>query len=107
MENNLKTFLLHLREISENIKQLGHSAVEIKDYLQELKMQQQPKYPPLDQRRRWNKRQVMDMLNMSESTYKRNLKVDLLIPMRLSGDDEYFEEDLLRALEESRRRGRV
>jgi AraC-like DNA-binding protein len=107
MENNQNTFHMYLREISENVKQLGNSAMEINKYLQELKMQQDPKYPPLDQRRRWNKRQVMDLLNMSESTYKRNLKADLLIPMRLNGDDEYFEEDILRALEESRRRGRV
>lgn len=63
--------------------------------------------PPLKERRRWTKQEVLDELKMSVSTYKRNLESGLLVPMRLNGIDEYFEEDLLKALEESRRRGRI
>ncbi|NGM90942.1 hypothetical protein G5B35_26925 [Parapusillimonas sp. SGNA-6] len=62
---------------------------------------------PLQCRRKWTKQEVMDDLKMSESTYNRNLQKKLLVPMRLSGFDMYFEEDLLAALEESRRKGRI
>lgn len=61
----------------------------------------------LGNRKRYSKPEVMDMLEMSESTYKRNVKSGLLVPMRLNGIDEYFMEDLYKAMEESRRRGRV
>jgi len=44
---------------------------------------------------------------MSEPTYNRNLKKDLLNPMRLGGSDMYFEEDILKAIEESRRKGKI
>ena len=56
---------------------------------------------------RMNKQEVLDQLKISESTYKRHLKNGLLKPIRLTGIDEYFEEDLIQAMEESRRRGRV
>lgn len=56
---------------------------------------------------RMNKQEVLDQLKISESTYKRHLKNGLLKPIRLTGIDEYFEEDLIHAMEESRRRGRV
>lgn len=61
---------------------------------------------PLHERKLRTKQEVMDLLKMSESTYKRNIKVGLLIPMKINGFDLYFEEDLLKAMEESRRKGR-
>lgn len=64
-------------------------------------------YIPLDQRRRWTKQEVFDEFNISDSTYKRHISTGLLCPMRFTGGDEYFEEDLLKAMEESRRRGRI
>lgn len=68
--------------------------------------QQQQCRLPLEHRKIWTKQDVLDKLNMSESTYRRNIKIGLLNPMRLNGIDTYFEEDLLRAMEESRRKGR-
>lgn len=103
MEHLPKDIAIHLIEIHSYAREMRDYMAQIRDCL----LAQQQKYPPLDQRKRWNKREVLEMLNMSESTYKRNLKVKLLIPMKLNGDEEYFEEDLLRALEESKRRGRV
>jgi len=103
MEHLPKDIAIHLVEIHSYAREMRDYMLQIRDCL----LAQQQKYPPLDQRKRWNKREVLEMLNMSESTYKRNLKVKLLIPMKLNGDEEYFEEDLLRALEESKRRGRV
>ena len=103
MEKLPNDTLVYLSEIQGYAREMRDYMLQIRDCL----LEQQPKYPPLDQRKRWNKREVLELLNMSESTYKRNLKVKLLIPMKLNGDEEYFEEDLLRALEESRRRGRV
>ncbi|NGF55404.1 DNA-binding protein [Parapedobacter sp. SGR-10] len=79
----------------------------IYDILLEIKHQHVRTHRPLEQRKRWTKQEVLDKLNMSESTYKRNLKNGLLHPIRLNGIDEYFEEDILMALEESRRRGRI
>ncbi|WP_437920429.1 hypothetical protein [Sphingobacterium sp. LRF_L2] len=43
---------------------------------------------------------------MSESTYKRDVRLGLLKPMRLNGTDVYFEEDLLKAMGEGRNKGR-
>lgn len=62
---------------------------------------------PIDQRRRWTKQEVFEEFNISDSTYKRHINSGLLDPMRFTGGDEYFEEDLLKAMEESRRRGRI
>lgn len=107
MENLSKDITIHILEIHGYAREMRDFMSDIRDVLLTMHEQQQPAYPPLAERKRWNKRQVKDMLNMSESTYKRNLKVELLVPMRLSGDDEYFEEDLIRAMEESRRRGRL
>ncbi len=58
-------------------------------------------------RERWTKQDVIERLKMSESTYKRNVRIGLLKPMRLNGSDEYFDEDIYDAMNESRRRGRV
>ncbi|WP_437922415.1 helix-turn-helix transcriptional regulator [Sphingobacterium sp. LRF_L2] len=64
------------------------------------------KLAPLEDRKLWTKQEVIDKLGMSESTYKRNVRSGLLKPMRLNGTDVYFEEDLLKAMEESRNKGR-
>lgn len=60
----------------------------------------------LEDKKLRTKQEVMDLLKMSESTYKRNIKAGLLTPMKINGFDLYFEEDLLEAMEESRRKGR-
>lgn len=44
---------------------------------------------------------------MNKSTCKRNLKSGRLYPICLHSVDEYLEEDIRMALEESRRRGRI
>lgn len=75
--------------------------------LVELQRFQEHTRVPLHERKLLTKQQVMDKLGMSDSTYKRNVKRGLLTPMRLNGIDEYFEEDILAALEESRRKGRT
>ncbi|MBD1422914.1 hypothetical protein [Sphingobacterium chuzhouense] len=62
---------------------------------------------PLQERLIWTKEQLLNKMNMSEPTYNRNLKKDLLNPMRLGGSDMYFEEDILKAIEESRRKGKI
>ncbi|HLS94740.1 MAG TPA: hypothetical protein VK017_04215 [Sphingobacterium sp.] len=63
--------------------------------------------PPLLERKLWTKQEVIDKLGMSETTYKRHLRTNLLRPIRLAGTDLYFEEDILEAIEESRRKGRI
>ncbi|WP_134090086.1 AlpA family transcriptional regulator [Olivibacter sp. XZL3] len=50
---------------------------------------------------------VMDKLGISEATYYRHVKNGELKP-RIKGNRHYFyEDDLVEALEESRRRGRI
>ncbi|MFD2966745.1 hypothetical protein [Sphingobacterium bambusae] len=63
--------------------------------------------PPLTERKFYSKQDVLKLLNMTDVTYKRNLKKGILNPMRLIGTDVYFEEDLLKALEESRMKGKI
>lgn len=62
---------------------------------------------PLEKRRRWTKWEVIQELGMSESTYNRHIKSGLLKLMRLTGEDNYFEEDLQEAFEQSRLKGRI
>jgi len=62
---------------------------------------------PLEKRRRWTKWEVIQELGMSESTYNRHIKSGLLRPMRLTGEDNYFDEDLQEAFEQSRLKGRI
>ncbi|TYR36924.1 hypothetical protein FXV77_07020 [Sphingobacterium phlebotomi] len=68
---------------------------------------QQHLQPSLIERKLWSKQEIMDKLGMSETTYKRHLKSNLLRPIRLGGTDLYFEEDIVQAMEESRRKGRI
>jgi len=70
------------------------------------KMQQRLQ-PSLIERKLWSKHEIIEKLGMSETTYKRHLKSNLLNPIRLGGTDLYFEEDIVQAMEESRRKGRV
>lgn len=53
------------------------------------------------------KQQLTEKLNISESTYGRNIKSGLLRPIRLGGSDVYTEDQIQEALEESRRKGRT
>lgn len=94
MENYMNEMVHLLREILHRLDQL-------------LLAPEKQSYVPLAERKRWTKQEVLDEFKLSQSTYKRHLKSGLLEPMHFSGGDEYFEEDLLRALEESRRRGRI
>ncbi len=57
--------------------------------------------------RLYSKQEVLDMMNMTEITYRRNLKKGLLKPIRIAGVDLYFKEDLIAAMNESRRKGKL
>lgn len=52
------------------------------------------------------KPEVMCLLKISDTTYRRYVKSGRLTPIKLHGIDMYREEDLRRELEESRRKGR-
>lgn len=75
---------------------------EIKD-IKNLMIQNQSAYPT----RMLNKNQVMSLLHISDTTYRRYVKSGRLKPMRLHGIDMYREDDLIQELEESRRKGRL
>lgn len=108
MDNNTKDIIVYIVEMHAYVDELRGYIQNIHECMVQMNQTQQlAALPPLSERKRWNKREVMELLKMSDSTYKRNVRVELLVPMCLSGDDEYFEEDLLRALEESKRRGRT
>lgn len=53
-----------------------------------------------------DKYEVMKMLKISDSTYRRYVKNGVLEPMKLDGIDMYFKKDILSALERSRRKGK-
>ncbi|MCY4781545.1 hypothetical protein ORI89_17955 [Sphingobacterium sp. UT-1RO-CII-1] len=80
---------------------------EIIRLLHEIKEKRSHETVPFLERSILSKREVIDKLGMSERTYSRNLDRGLLDPMRLSGADQYYEQDIVKALEESRRKGRV
>ncbi|KLT64725.1 helix-turn-helix domain-containing protein [Pedobacter sp. BMA] len=54
-----------------------------------------------------DKPQVMDMLKVSDSTYKRLVKDEVLKPMKLLGGDRFYKKDVLDALELSRKKGKL
>lgn len=91
----------HKKSILNVLEDIYVTLVEITEYYQRKST------VPLEERKRWTKQEVLDKLKISNSTYKRNLQSGLLNPMRFSGVDEYWDEDILRAMEESRRKGRV
>lgn len=53
------------------------------------------------------KQDVINLLNISDTTYRRYVKEGRLRPMRLHGIDMYYQEDIHKELQESRRKGRV
>ncbi len=53
------------------------------------------------------KQEVKELLNISESTYKRQVAKALLKPMNLGGGDVFYRNDLDDALWESKRKGRT
>lgn len=54
-----------------------------------------------------SKQEVLDYLQISDRTYRRQVESGLLKPMNIGGGDFYFKSQLVAALKESRRRGRV
>lgn len=54
-----------------------------------------------------SKQEVLDYLQISDRTYRRQVESGLLKPMNIGGGDFYFKSQLVKALHESRRRGRV
>ena len=100
----MKTRLNHVIELLSSIKNLLTELVKLATTLAETRTQNQK---PLEQRHIWTKEELQEKTNMSEPTYNRNLKKELLNPMRLGGADMYFEEDILKAMEESRRKGKI
>lgn len=54
-----------------------------------------------------DKNQVMEKLNIKDSTYRRYVKEGYLQPMSFEKIDWYFGCDLVKAMRESRRKGRI
>jgi|GEM_PF-1064387 len=54
-----------------------------------------------------NRQEVLNYLQISNSTYKRKVASGELKPMKLPGGDRYHLADLIKQMEESRRRGRL
>lgn len=63
--------------------------------------------PPKELEEWMGKQEVLDYLQISDRTYRRQVESGLLKPMNIGGGDFYFKRQLVEALEESRRRGRV
>src|SRR5690606_15245262 len=101
------SFLKESQIMESSLKEIAELLRTISNVLQEIKVDLDQKQKPLAERRLWTKQEVMEKVKMTEPTYNRNLKREILNPMRLSGSDLYFEEDLVKALEESRRKGRI
>lgn len=53
-----------------------------------------------------DKSQAMNILKISDSSYKRWMKDGIITAMKLPGGDRFFKRDLLKALEESRNKGK-
>ncbi len=100
----MQSGLNHVIELLTTIKNLLSELVNLFRELVDIKRQQRL---PLKERHIWTKEQVLEKMNMTEPTYNRNLKKEILDPMRLSGGDLYFEEDLTEALKKSRRSGKI
>ena len=100
----MQSGLNHVIELLTAIKNLLSELVKLFAELVDIKRQQRL---PLKERHIWTKEQVLEKMNMTEPTYHRNLKKELLNPMRLGGSDMFFEEDILKAIEESRRKGKI
>lgn len=100
----MQSGLNHVIELLTSIKNSLSELVKLFAELVDIKRQQRA---PLQERHIWTKEELKEKVNMSEPTYNRNLKKELLNPMRLGGTDMYFEEDILKAIEESRRKGKI
>lgn len=100
----MKSGLNHVIELLTTIRNLLSELVTLFAELVDIKRKQRL---PLEERHIWTKEELQRKMNMTEPTYNRNLKRELLNPMRLGGSDMYFEEDILKAIEESRRKGKI
>jgi len=100
----MKSGLNHVIELLAAIKKSLTQLVELFTELVEIKRQQRV---PLKDRHIWTKEELLKEMKMTEPTYNRNLKKDLLNPMRWTGSDTYFDEDILEAMEKSRRKGKI
>lgn len=92
MKNWMNEVLLHLKELVSLLK-------ELKTLYTDSTVHKSGKL--------LNKQDVISLLNISDTTYRRYVKMGRLRPMKLRGIDMYREEDLLLELQESRRKGRV
>lgn len=92
---NMKAGILKIISLLEGIYTI---LSEIRDaYLENKKLN----------RKTLDKFEVMQILKISDSTYRRYVKKGMLRPMQLDGIDLYYREDIDSALEESRRKGRT
>jgi len=83
------------------IVQLLGDILQILDSMKGLHEEKYETHPLLD------KYQVMRKLQISDTTYRRHIKKGLLRPRRIGGTDYFYERDIVDALEESRRKGRI
>lgn len=95
-------YMKAVKEVNKRLLPMDRDAL-----LSELRVIQARPNIPLAELKLWTKLDIEDKLNMSDSTYRRNLSSNLLNPMRLTGADLYFEQDIIDALEQSRRKGRI
>lgn len=89
-----------------NWKQIIFYLKELVEILHDLRNLQQQMVVTQDDKL-LTKQDVMHLLGISDTTYRRYVKTARLKPMRLHGIDMYRKEDLWIELEESRRKGRL
>lgn len=104
-----------LLEIQSKLLKKQYDRLEILIHLLEEMVQQQQQVSSILQKELvsllrqplLDKNKVMDILNIKDSTYRRYVAKGYLRPMYFEKVDWYFESDLKKALEESRRKGRI
>lgn len=99
----LHTLIDRIEKLSETLLLICQLLAVLINVIKAKKVQQ----IALRERKLWTHMEVIAYLGISLSTYKRRVKDGLLKPMTLTGDDRYFEEDLLEAMEQSRLKGKV
>ncbi|MCS4227966.1 helix-turn-helix domain-containing protein [Sphingobacterium sp. BIGb0165] len=99
----LHTLIDRIEKLTKILVAIYHLLITLILILKVKKVEQKP----LRERKLWTHTEVTDYLGISISTYKRRVREGLLNPMTLTGDDRYFEEDLIEALERSRLKGKI
>ena len=87
-----------MRNVLNLLKDIYYILSEIKELYQSEKV---------NQKKLINKHDVIALLNISDSTYRRYVKNGRLQPMKLHGIDMYYKDDVHKELQESRRKGRL